>query len=122
MSAGIDWSERNWGLADDMVCRAGVDDFSDAGNPIDEDALKPRLQRDRRGRTRDAGTDEFDGHQTRLFIDIVKKDIAVIGLNGRTNDLNDFLDLFTHSPSLWSRSPCATPESANGPDRARLRA
>jgi hypothetical protein len=50
----------------------------------------------------------------------VQNDVAVIGLNCRANDLDDFFDLFTHSTSLWIHRPDATPEPANHLYRARL--
>ena len=50
----------------------------------------------------------------------MENDIAVIGLNSRTNDLDDFLDLFTHTESLWIRGPFATPGSEIEQHRARL--
>ena len=42
----IGYSERDWGFTDDVVCRTSVDDFGDAWNTVDENALKTSLERD----------------------------------------------------------------------------
>ena len=103
-----DSSKRNWGLADDVICCACVNYFGHARHPIDENALKSGLESDGRCRTRHTGADEFNRHEAGLFVDIVQENIAVIGLNGRADDFDDLLYLFTHNNSRWNRSPSAT--------------
>ena len=46
MDTTIGYLERNGRLTDDMVRRTSINDFSDAWNAIDENALKTSLQRD----------------------------------------------------------------------------
>ncbi len=103
-----------------MIRGAGVDHFGDTGNPVDQDSLETSFERHSRGRARNAGSDEFHRYETGLFVHIMQKDVAVIGLDCRANDLDDFFDLFTHAASLWNRGLFATLEPASAPHRERL--
>lgn len=113
-------SERDRGLADHVIGRTGVDDLGDSGDPIDEDALETRLESDRRRRARHTGPDEFDGDESGLLIDIVEQDVTIVGLDGRSDDLDDLLDLFAHLRSLRNLTAAPTPGPDRGSTRARL--
>ena len=103
-----------------MVGSTSIDDLGNSWHSVDENPLKPGLQRDRRCRTRHTRPDELHSDQTSFFIDIVKQNIAVIGLNCRTDHFNDFLYLFTHPVSLRNDQRHATSGCPNPISRARL--
>ena len=98
--AGTDCSQGNGRLADLGFGRTGIDDFGDTGNPILEDPFETSLERHRRSRAGDARSDEFDGHEAGFFVDVVKHDIAVVGLNRRAYDFDDLFDLSAHPRSV----------------------
>ena len=94
--------ERDGGLAHSRSGGADVDDLGDPGDAILEDPLESRLQGDRRRRTRHARSGELDLDQTGGLVDVVEHDVAVVGLDGRPDHLEDLLDLFAHAMSLGS--------------------
>ena len=91
-----------------MGALSGVDDLCDAGDPILQDAFESGFERDRRSRTCDTGAGEFHGDDARVLIDVMKYDIAVIGLDGRSDDFDDLLDLCAHTDSLGNMGPRTT--------------
>lgn len=96
VSAGTGCLQRNGGLADFSFGRTGIDDFGDTGNPVHEDPFETSLEGDRRRRTGNAGSDELNGHEAGFFVDVVKHDIAVVGLNRRADDFDDLFNLGSH--------------------------
>ena len=64
----------------------------------------------RRRRAGDACAHQLDGDDTGRLVDGDQFDVTLVGLNGRTNRLDDFFDLFEHAvsdrgtPQVWHLS------------------
>ena len=91
-----------------MGALSGVDDLCDAGDPVLQDAFESCFERDCGSRAGDTGAGEFHGDDARVLIDVMKHDIAVIGLNGRPDDFDDLFNLCAHTPSLGNTGPRTT--------------
>ena len=110
-----DGSEGDGSLAHDVIGRASIDNFGDSGHAVDENALEPCFQGHGGGGARNTRTDEFDGDETGLLIDIVEQNVSIVGLDRRTDDFDDFLHLFAHVSSVRTRVTHATLGRSTGP-------
>ena len=117
---GTGCSQGNGRLADLCFCRTGIDDLGDAGYPVLEDPLETRLEGHRRSRAGNARSDEFHGHEAGFFVDVVKHDIAVVGLNRRADDFDDLFNLSAHPRILGTGITSSTVRhpTVGFPDRA----
>ena len=96
-----------------------ADDFLDLRHLLPNRPLDAHLERHLRPGAAPAGPVEADADDA-LVIHVDQLEVAAVGLNGRADDFDDLLYLFTHKASLWNRSPSATPEQLAHRCRARL--
>src|SRR5690606_3230495 len=91
----------------------GHGEVADLGDPLDavaEDPLDASLQGLGRRRAADARAGELDGDDSGGLVDVVQHDVALVGLDGRSDHLDDLLDLLAHWCS-WTSTDGSDPSS-----------
>src|SRR5438309_1780283 len=83
------------------------DDLAHPGHAVHHDPLDARLEREDRRRAGAAGAHELQVDDAVILVDADEDDVATVGLHGRTDQLDDLLDLLFHGnhPPTSSNTP-----------------
>lgn len=65
----------------------------DSGDPVLHDSFDSELHRDRRCRAADTRSRQANGNHSTDLIDVEQLDISPVGLDGRSDDLDNFFNV-----------------------------